>query len=55
LSATLDQRRSPQHGVGIGRTTLKIVVSLVSLLAIIVFLSFHIHLEYCSLLNTYLK
>jgi hypothetical protein len=29
LSATLDQRRSPQRGVGIGRTTVKIVVSLV--------------------------
>jgi hypothetical protein len=32
LSATLDQRRSPQQGVGIGWTTIKNVVSLVSLL-----------------------
>jgi hypothetical protein len=29
LSATLDQRRSPQRGVGIGQTTVKIVMSLV--------------------------
>jgi hypothetical protein len=29
FSATLDQNRSPQRGVGIGRTTVKIVVSLV--------------------------
>jgi hypothetical protein len=29
LSATLDQRRSPQRGVGIGRTTVKIAMSLV--------------------------
>jgi hypothetical protein len=26
LSATLDQRRSPQRGVGIGQTTVKITV-----------------------------
>jgi hypothetical protein len=32
LSATLDQRRSPKCGVGIDRTTVKIIVSLVSLL-----------------------
>jgi hypothetical protein len=29
LSATLDQRRSPQHGVGIGQTMVKIAMSLV--------------------------
>jgi hypothetical protein len=28
LSATLEQRRSPQHGIGIGRNTVKIAVSL---------------------------
>jgi hypothetical protein len=32
LSTTLDQRRSPQRGIGIGRTTVYIVVSLVSFL-----------------------
>jgi polyferredoxin len=29
LSASLDQRRSPQRGVGIGLTIVKIVVSLI--------------------------
>jgi hypothetical protein len=39
LSATLDQRRLPQREVGIGRTMVKIVMSLVHLLfAIIIIL-----------------
>ena len=35
LSATLDRRSSPQHGVGIGRTMVKLVVSLVYLFIVI--------------------
>jgi hypothetical protein len=45
LSATLDQRRSPQRGVDIGRTTGKITVSCpLYFIVILVFLSAHIHL-----------
>jgi hypothetical protein len=56
LSATLGQRRSPQHGVGIGRTTVKIVVSLVHLLiAIIVFLSSLLTCIIPPKFNTHLK
>jgi hypothetical protein len=38
LSASLDQRRSPQRGVGIGWTTVKITVCLVHLLIVITIL-----------------
>jgi hypothetical protein len=44
LSATLDQKRSPQRGVGIGQTTGKIIVSLVHFTLLrLVFLSSHIY------------
>jgi hypothetical protein len=49
LSATLDQRRSPQRGVGIGWTTVKIVVSLVYLTSCGYYLlEFSNHLQYLS-------
>jgi hypothetical protein len=56
LSATLDQRRSPQYGVGIGRTMVKNVVSLVHLLIVItVFLSSLISYSIALKFNTHLK
>jgi hypothetical protein len=56
LSATLDQRRSPQRGVAINRTTVKIVVSLVHLLvAITIFLSSLLSCSIASKFNTDLK
>jgi hypothetical protein len=48
LSATLDQRRSPQPGVDIGRTTVTLCLLSILLIAINVFLSSHTHLQYCS-------
>jgi hypothetical protein len=49
LSATLNQRRSPQRRVGIGRTTVKIVVSLVYFnYCDYCLLKFSTHLQYCS-------
>jgi hypothetical protein len=48
LSVTPDQRRSPQRGVGTGWTMVKLLCLLsLYVIVIIVFLSSHIHLEYC--------
>jgi hypothetical protein len=56
LSATLDQRRSQQHGVGIGRITVKIIVPLIHLLiAIFVFLSSLLTCNIAPKFKTHLK
>jgi hypothetical protein len=56
LSATLDQRRSPQRGVGIERTTVKIAMSLVSLFIVItIFLSSLLSYNISPKFNTHLK
>jgi hypothetical protein len=56
LSATIYQRKSPQRGVGIGRTTVKIIVSLVHLLiAITIFLSYLLSCNIAPKFNTHLN
>jgi hypothetical protein len=59
LSATLDQRRSQQGGVCIGRTTVKIAASLVHFTIVItVFLSSLLTCNICNIapkFNTHLK
>jgi hypothetical protein len=56
LSATLDQRRLPQRGVGIGQTTVEIIVSLVYLLTMItVFLSSPLSCSIAPKFNTHFK
>jgi hypothetical protein len=56
LNATLDLRRSPQHGVSIRQTTVKIVVSLVSLFIMItIFLSYLLSYNIAPKFNTHLK
>jgi hypothetical protein len=56
LSATIDQRMSPKHGVGISWTTTKIDMSLVHLLiAIIIFLSSLLACNIAHKFNTQLK